>query len=182
MPTLVKSHHYSLGGLWWSTPARIKTTIRRQSSSSLPMDSCCDLTSCLLGFGGTNVPTWPRWHRSLLTSHEVKKAGVKLEIRLRSQTCQSQWTTCAGSRPRWSCCSASGPASSLNMEMKLLHTHSYWAKDLRGLGYNYILDRHSARGFSSAPLQSETKQKRARLLMVGRQKVLHTVLPGANVL
>lgn len=45
------------------------------------------------------------------------------------------------------------------MEMKLLHTHSYWAKDLRGLGDNYILDRHSGRGFSFAPLQSETYRK-----------------------
>lgn len=54
-----------------------KTTIRRQAWSSLATDSCCDLTSCLLGFGGTDVPTWPRWHRSLLTSLRGEESRCK---------------------------------------------------------------------------------------------------------
>lgn len=62
-----------LGGLWWSTPACIKTTIRQHSWWSLMMNSRCSLISCLLGFGGTIMPAWPWWHRSLLTSLRDKE-------------------------------------------------------------------------------------------------------------
>lgn len=123
------------------------------------MNSCCDLISCLLGFGGTNMRACPWWHRSLLTSLRGKESRHKA----RNQIVHSDLPITVDNICRLTtkvklllCVWA---ASSLKMEMKLLHTHSYWAKDLRGLGDNYILDRHSGRGFSFAPLQSETYRK-----------------------
>lgn len=39
---------------------------------------------------------------------KIKKAGIKPEIKLHAQTCHLQWTTYAGTQPRWSCSYASG--------------------------------------------------------------------------
>lgn len=107
---LIKSHHYPLGGLWWSTPACIKTTITQHSWWSLLMNAHCNLISYIACWD-LEALTWLHDHDGTDRSWQVsgiKKVGIKHEIRLHTQTRQSQWTTYAGSQPRWSCCYVSG--------------------------------------------------------------------------
>lgn len=123
------------------------------------MNSCCDLIFRLLGFGGTNMRACPWWHRSLLTSLRGKESRHKAWNQIVHSDLPITVDNICRLTTKVKLLLCVWAASALKMEMKLLHTHSYWAKDLRGLGDNYILDRHSGRGFSFAPLQSETYRK-----------------------